>query len=214
MYKTMESPLLGKNGGAGSLDRFFIYGYGVTTYIIPISSVFVLGFWDVYMGSLVKTVFWSTTACIRLQHPQERVFSFPSSYTSLIHPHASLLSICLHLSTCPLTLSSRFIPSRFLAVLIRFTFAMLFARPLHHTLYHSITPYRTPHNPVSQTRCCSLFIVHSPCFVFSLPLLVSQKISHLPSWSFSRTRTRLILAPPRRLSVKMEYGDMETPEIY
>lgn len=42
-----------KTRGAGSLDRFFFYGYGAITYIIPISTVFALGFWDVYVGSLI-----------------------------------------------------------------------------------------------------------------------------------------------------------------
>ena len=56
LYKITESPV-GQERGADTLDRFFIYRHGATAYIIPISTVFALDFWDVYMGSLVKIVF-------------------------------------------------------------------------------------------------------------------------------------------------------------
>jgi len=165
LYKTMGSPLLGKSEGAGSLVRFFIYGYETTAYIIPISTIFALGFWDVYMGSLVKIVFWSTTACIRTsQHPQEHVFSFEFSSTSLTHPHTSLPSICLHLSLrllSPILLPFR--PASFScgSNSLYLCYAVRAPSPLR-----SLSLYHSPHKPVSQTRCHSLFIVHSSCFVF------------------------------------------------
>ena len=123
------------------------------------------------MGSLVKIVLWSTTACIRASQPPARtcIHSFVSFSTSPIHPHTSLLSICLHLSHSPRP-SAHFALSRFLAVLIRFTFAMLFARPLHHTL--SL--------PIDRTQTCLtgpvLFLIYRPLvlFCFFLPLLVSR----------------------------------------
>ena len=116
MYKTTESPLLGTNEGAGSLDRFLACGCGTTTYIIPISLVFASGLCDVYMGSLAKLVFWSTTACIRaLQHPQDHTFSPLLPSISLTRPH-TVYPLYLYFSPPPLSSSSlylalpRFIP--------------------------------------------------------------------------------------------------------
>jgi len=44
MYKTTESPLLGVNKGAGSLERSFLCGCPTIAYIIRISIDFALGF--------------------------------------------------------------------------------------------------------------------------------------------------------------------------
>ena len=85
--------------------------------------------------------------------------SFEFFLTSFIHPHASLPSISLHLS---LRSSAPFRPASFScgSNSLYFCYAVRTPSPSH-----SLSSYHSPPRPVSQTRCRSLFIAHSPCFV-------------------------------------------------
>lgn len=148
------------------------------------------------MGSSILVVFLSITACIHAsQHPQD-AYSCPPT-----HPHTSLPSIrpCLSPSPSPspsltlyLVLSCLVFPT---AVLLRFSLAMLFARPsiapTHTTSYCSVS-YLSPIRP------SVLFFLPSCSFCS-----FSQKDFPLPLGAFLLTCYSLNLTPLRRLSVKI-----------
>lgn len=205
MYKTTES-LCWVNEGTGSLDRFLICGHGTTTYVILISFPFTLAFWVVYMGSSIKIVFWSTTACIRAsQHPQERTFSLVLPPIFLTHPHTTLPSI-LPLSL-PLSLPPLLSPTLYLVVLSRFlscgSDSLYFCYAVRTpSLSHSVTQHTSLFHKPSSVPYLSSARLH--CFGF-FPLFARSLRKFRPfSWNFSRFQTHLILTPLRRVSVKFE----------
>ena len=146
-------------------------------------------------------MFWSTTACIHacntLKNAHSPSSSFPfhsPTYMPVYHLSAPIRlshSLILHL-----VLSCLVFP---LAAIIRFTFAMLFAHPLYHSLSRPTQTCVT--NPV-------LFPIYRPfvllVFFFFLSSLIPSTNFPSPSWNFPRFPAHLILTPPRRLSVKME----------
>ena len=158
-------------------------GCPAITYIIRISTVFALGFRDVYTGSLIWVVFWSTTACIRASHyPQERVSSLVSPSISFFRPHTNPSSICLYLSLFLYHLVLSCLPcgsnSLYFCYALR-TPSLSLSVALHTNLFHK---------PVLSSIYCPFV---SLVFFFLFTFTRSHG-KFCPSWSFTRSPTHLI----------------------
>ena len=165
LYKTMGPPLLGKSEGAGSLfvSSSMVTELPPTLFLSQPSSLWASGMCT--WGLWSRLYSGQPPLVYAPRNTRKNVFSLEFSSTSLTHPHTSLRSICLHLSLrlflTPILLP--FPPASFSCGSDSLYFCYAARTP---SPSHSLSLYHSPHKPVSQTRCCSLFIVHSSCFVF------------------------------------------------